>query len=174
MKHLLSSLCILFIAFSFIACGDKKVQQDIQAPVGMVALDLSKYGKPFLIFVPDTTTAKLEVVEQSWGALEIKVGKNFQLAISEDPGDMALKKSDITSNDVNIFKSYIINEPLTIFWESSITKPEYHFYTIQKVAGNSYVIEDIVPADGEPIGKESVQKMLDSALKLVEKQQPEA
>ena len=42
----------------------------------MVALDLSSHGKQFSIFVPDTTTEKLEVVEQSWGALEIKVGKN--------------------------------------------------------------------------------------------------
>ncbi len=174
MKNLITILVTLSIGFSFVSCGNKKDPQDIQAPVGMVALDLSKYGKQFLVFVPDTTTAKLEVTEQSWGALEIKVGKSFQLSITEDPGDIELKKSDIKSNDVNVFKSFIIEEPLTILWESAITKPEYHFYTIEKVAGNSYVVEDIVPADGEPIGKESIQKMLDSAKKLVEKQKPDA
>ena len=106
--------------------------------------------------------------------MEIKVGKGFHISITEDPGDIELRKSDIKSNDVNIFKSFVIEEPLTIMWESEITKPEYHFYTIQKIGENSYVIEDLVSADGEPLSQEAIQKMLDSANKLVEKQKPNA
>jgi hypothetical protein len=174
MKKILTLLSALTIATAFTSCGGKETKEDVQAPAGMVALDLSKYGKQFSIFVPDTTAAKLSIVEQSWGALEIKVGKTFQLSITEDPGDIELKKSDIKSNDVNVFKSYVVEEPLTIMWESEITKPEFHFYSIQKAAGNSYVFEDIVSADGEPLSKESVQKMLDSVKKLVEKQKPDA
>lgn len=174
MKKIFTILSVLAFATIITSCngGDKKEQ--IQAPAGMVALDLSKYGKQFSIFVPDTTTAKLSVVEQSWGALEVKVGKTFQISITEDPGDIELKKSDIKSNDINIFKSYLIEEPLTIMWESEITKPEYHFYSIQKAAGNTYVFEDIVPADGEPLNKDAVQKMLDSVKQLVEKQKSDA
>lgn len=174
MKKILIALAALAITTTITSCGGGDKKEEIQAPAGMVALDLSKYGKQFSIFVPDTTTSKLMVTEQSWGALEIKVGKTFQISITEDPGDIELKKSDIKSNDINIFKSYIVEEPLTIMWESEITKPEYHFYSIQKVAGNSYVFEDIVPADGEPLGKEAVQKMLDSVKKIIEKQKPDA
>jgi hypothetical protein len=140
----------------------------------MVALDLSKFGKQFSVFVPDTIATKLEVVEQSWGALEIKVGKAFHISITEDPGDIELKKSDIKSNDVNVFKSFVSEEPLTIVWESEITKPEFHFYSIQKIGANTYVFEDVVAADGEPLSKEAIQKMVDSAKSIVEKEKPDA
>ncbi len=174
MKTLLTFLSALTLSLAFISCGGNDKKEDIQAPAGMVALDLSRFGKQFSIFVPDTTSAKLEITEQSWGALEIKVGKSFRISVTEDPGDIELRKSDIKSNDVNIFKSYVVEEPLTIMWESEITKPEYHFYSIQKAAGNTYVFEDIVSADGEPLGKEAVQKMLDSAKQIIEKKKPDA
>lgn len=174
MKKLITLLSALTLSLVITSCGGKETTQNIEAPAGMVALDLSKYGKQFSVFVPDTTAAKLEVKEQSWGALEIKVGKNFHISITEDPGDIELRKSDIKSNDVNIFKSFVVEEPLTIMWESEITKPEYHFYSIQKIGANTYVFEDVVPADGTPYGKEAVQKMLDSAKKIVEKQKADA
>ncbi|MBI3520663.1 MAG: hypothetical protein HY062_15090 [Bacteroidetes bacterium] len=174
MKKLFTFLSMMALSVAITSCGGKETKQNIEAPAGMVALDLSKYGKQFSIFVPDTTAQKLEIVEQSWGALEIKVGKGFQLSITEDPGDIELRKSDIKSNDVNIFKSFVIEEPLTIMWESAITKPEYHFYSIQKVGNNTYVFEDIVSADGEPLGKDAIQKMLDSAKKIIEKQKADA
>jgi hypothetical protein len=174
MKKIITLLSAFTLSMIIASCGGKDAAQNIEAPAGMVALDLSKYGKQFSIFVPDTVASKLEVTEQSWGALEIKVGKNFQLSITEDPGDIELRKSDIKSNDVNIFKSFVVEEPLTIMWESEITKPEYHFYSIQKVGANTYVFEDIVPADGTPLSKEAIQKMLDSAKKIVEKQKADA
>lgn len=174
MKKLFTLLSALTLSVTITSCGGKETKQDIQAPAGMVALDLSKYGKQFSLFVPDTVAQKLEITEQSWGALEVRVGKNFQVSITEDPGDIELRKSDIKSNDVNVFKSFVIEEPLTIMWESAITQPEYHFYTIQKVGNNSYVFEDIVPANGEPLSKEAIQKMLDSAKQLVAKPAPDA
>lgn len=168
----LISASMLFITMT--SCGGKTETQSIQAPAGMITLDLSKYGKQFSLFIPDTTTAKLQIVEQSWGALEIKVGKNFQISITEDPGDIELKKSDVKSNDINIFKSFIVEEPLSVMWESEITKPEFHFYTIKKAGDNTYVFEDIVPADGEPVSKENIQKMFDSAKTIVTKEKPDA
>lgn len=174
MKKLISLLFAVIACVTFTSCGEKEKTQSIEAPPGMVALDLSTRGKPFSIFVPDTTAAKLTITEQSWGALEIRVGKSFQISITEDPGDIELKKSDIKSNDVNLFKSFLIEEPLTIMWESAITKPEYHFYSIQKVENNTYVFEDIVPTEGEPLGKEAVQKMLDSSKNLLLKAKSES
>lgn len=174
MKKTFVLLSALTLGIAFSSCGTKETTQDVQTPGGMVSLDLSKYGKQFSIFVPDTTAAKLEVIEQSWGALEVRVGKTFHISITEDPGDIELRKSDIKSNDINIFKSYLVEEPLSILWESQITKPEYHFYTIQKNGTNSYVFEDVVPADGEPIGKEAIQKMFDSAKTIIEKKKPDA
>lgn len=174
MKKIITLLSAFSLSLILTSCGGKETAQNIEAPAGMIALDLSKYGKQFSIFVPDTVASKLEVIEQSWGALEIKVGKNFHLSITEDPGDIELRKSDIKSNDVNIFKSFVIEEPLTIMWESEITKPEYHFYSIQKVGANTYVFEDVVPADGTPLSKDAVQKMLDSAKKIIEKQKADA
>lgn len=170
MKKLITLLSAIAITTTLVSCGGKEEKTDATAPEGMVALDLGKFGKPFSIFVPDTTAAKLDVKEQSWGALEIKVGKNFHISITEDPGDIELQKSDIKSNDVNIFKSFVIEEPLTLMWESAITKPEFHFYTIQKVGNNTYVFQDVVSEDGEPKSKEAIQKMLDSAKSIVAKE----
>jgi hypothetical protein len=174
MKKLFTLLSVITLSVVISSCGGKNTKQNIEAPAGMIAMDLSKFGKQFSIFVPDTTVAKLEVIEQTWGALEIRVGKTFHISITEDPGDIELRKSDIKSNDVNIFKSFVVDEPLTIMWESAITKPEYHFYSIQKIGNNTYVFEDVVPADGEPLGKDAIQKMLDSAKQIIEKPNAEA
>ena len=110
MKKLFTLLSVIILSITVSSCGGKDTKQNIEAPAGMVALDLSKFGKQFSIFVPDTTAAKLEVVEQTWGALEIKVGKGFHISITEDPGDIELRKSDIKSNDVNIFKSFLVED----------------------------------------------------------------
>ncbi|HRD38122.1 MAG TPA: hypothetical protein PLC65_05785, partial [Bacteroidia bacterium] len=128
------------------------------------------------IFVPDTTNSKMEIMEQTWGALEIKIGKDFQLSITEDPGDMELRKTDIQGDEVNKFKSFVVDEPTTIMWESEITKPEFHFYSIQKLGNSTYVYEDIKSTEGEPLSKEAVQKMVDAAksMKEVVKKAPEA
>ena len=175
MNKLFTTITILITSIIiFSSCGNKESKTDVQVPVGMVTLDLSKYGKQFSIFVPDTTTAKLEIVEQSWGALEIKVGKNFHLSITEDAGDLELKKSDVKSNDINVFKSFLTEDPTTIMWESEITKPEFHFYTVQKASGITYVFEDVINAEGDPIGKDGIQKMLESAKTIIEKQKVDA
>lgn len=174
-KVLLTGLTFITLSVATISCGDKAPKQEpIVAPQGMNVLDLSKFGKPFVIFVPDTNNAKLEIVEQSWGALEIKVGTGFALSISEEEADFGLRKADIKADEVNKFKSFIVDEPTTIMWESEITKPEFHFISIQKVGTNAYTFEDIKSTEAEPFGKEVIQKMLDAAkaIKEVKKEAP--
>ena len=159
----IAKLTIFIIIATLTSCQKKDV------PEGTIELNLNKYGKQFSIYVPDTLKEKLEIKEQSWGALEIKIGKRFYISITEDPGDMELMKSDIQSNDVNVFKSYIRDEPQTLMWESYIVKPEFHFYTIQKATGNTYVLQDVVPADGEAFSKEAIEKMYQCSKQLIEK-----
>lgn len=169
MKKLLSFIAALVMITSIQSCGGKKEEQPaVEAPAGMITLDLSKYGKPFTIFVPDSTVGKLEVTEQSSGALDIRAGKNFQISITEDPGDIELLKTDIKGDEINKFKQFIIEEPTTVMWESEITKPEFHFYTIVKLGNNPYVFVDLKSVDNEPFSKESIQKMLDAVKGLKE------
>lgn len=162
--HLFSAT---LIASVLISCGGKK-QEAIVAPQGMHVLDLSRFGKPFAIFVPDTTSAKFEIIEQPSGALDIKVGKNFALSINEAPADIELRKADIKGDDVNKFKSFVAEEPTAILWESEITQPEFHFLMNQKVGNAEYSFEDIRDPESNPLGKEAVQKMFDSSKSIKE------
>jgi len=156
---LLAAPAMLFLA----SCGGSKNNDQSAALPGMIETTISVNGNQLTLMVPDSTKGKLEVQEQSWGATEIKVGKDFAISITEGEGDLALTKSDIAGNDVNKFKRFIKDEPNTLFWESEITAPESHFYTIVKPATVSYVVEDI---KGQQFTEKDVQTMLDAAKTL--------
>lgn len=169
MKKLINLLSVAIVASTLLSCGGKKAEQEpIVAPQGMNVLDLTKYGKSFAIFVPDTTAAKLLVTEQSSGALEIKVGTNFAITINEQAADIELKKKDIKEDEVLKFKNYIVEEPAAIFWESEIVKPEFHFLINQKIGTTDYSIEDLKSTETDPLNKESTQKMFDSGKNIKE------
>lgn len=153
---LLAAPATLFLA----SCGGSKNADTAAAMPGMMETTINVNGNPLTLMVPDSTVGKLQVVEQSWGATEIKVGKGFQISITEGEGDIALTKSDIAGNDVNKFKRFIKDDPNLLFWESEITAPECHFYAVVKPAAVSYVVEDI---KGDTFDEKSVQKMIDSA-----------
>src|SRR4051812_35566591 len=91
----------------FASCGGTKTEDTTVSMPGMMQTTISVNGNKLSLMVPDSSKGKLEVVEQSWGATEVKVGKEFQISISEGEGDIALTKSDIAGNDVNKFKSFI-------------------------------------------------------------------
>lgn len=168
MKKIISLFSAALLATTLVSCGGDKKEEAIVAPQGMNVLDLGKYGKPFVIFVPDTVAAKMEIVQQTYGALDIKVGNNFAISINEQAADIELRKKDIKEDEVNKFKSFIAEEPNAIFWESEIMKPEYHFIINHKINNTDYSIEDIRNPDGEPYGKEAVQKMFDSSKNIKE------
>lgn len=169
MKKLTNLLSIAILATTIISCGGKKKEQEaIVAPQGMNVLDLTKFGKPFAIFVPDTTAAKLTVTEQSSGALDIIVGTNFAITINEQAADLELKKKDIKEDEVLKFKNYVVEEPTAIFWESEIVKPEFHFVVNQKIGNTDYSFEDLKSTEVEPFDKATTQKMFDSAKNIKE------
>lgn len=164
---LLATPAVLFFA----SCGGTKTEETTASIPGMMEVSLKINGNDLSIMVPDSTKGKMEMVEQSWGATEIKVGKDFQISISESEGDIALMKSDIAGNDVNKFKRYVKDEPTLIFWESEITEPEFHFYTIIKTAKASFLVEDIKE---EHFNEKATQAMVDAAntLKVKEGAKP--
>ncbi len=168
MKKRVHMIVLASVALFVTSCGDKKVEEAIVAPEGMSVLDLSKFGKPFAIFVPDTTKAKLIVQEQTSGGLDVKVGNNFAITINEQATDIELKKSDIKTDEINKFKAFVSEEPTGIMWESEITKPEFHFILNQKIGTSEYSFEDLKSTESEPFGKEAVQKMFDSAKQIKE------
>ena len=158
-SSILSSLLLFFI----IACGNKNAQDALIAPEGMSVLDLSKYGKSFALFVPDTLKARLRITELSSGALEIRVGENFGISVNEQAADITLMKNDIKNDEVNKLKSFITDEPSAILWESEIVQPEFHFCVNQKIENAEYSFEDIKATDAKPFSKGDIQKMFDCA-----------
>lgn len=156
-KHL--SLLVLAISSVFFisSCGNKN--NDAPSTPGMMRLDLSSHGMPITIEVPDSTKGTVEVVDQTWGATEIRVGKYFQISIQETDGDIELKKSDITSDPVVKFKRYVIEEPTAIVWESEVTEPQFHFYTLVKSGKSIFVIEDIT---GDIFNENEIKTMFNS------------
>lgn len=165
-KKLINFFASAIIASSIISCGHK--QEAIVAPQGMNVLDLSKYGKPFTIFVPDTNATKLEITEQPSGALDIKVGKNFAISINEQAADIELRKEDVKSDEVNKLKSFIVDEASAIFWESEITSPEFHFLVNKKIGAADYNFSEIIDPEANPFGKDAAQKMFDSSKSITE------
>ncbi|MBL7889698.1 MAG: hypothetical protein JNL24_09100 [Bacteroidia bacterium] len=166
MKKLLLLLAAPAVLF-FASCGGSKEEETAASIPGMMETSITINGNQLSIMVPDSTKGKLEIVEQSWGATEIKVGKEFQISIEEGEGDVALMKSDIAGNDVNKFKRYINDEPTLLFWESEITQPEFHFYTVVKQGAVSYIIQNIKE---EMFSEKAAQTMVDAAKTLKAKQ----
>ena len=155
-------LVIAVIALCVFSCGNKTAN----TPKGMHALNLSNYGKPFSIFVPDTVKNHLQVIEQPSGALEIRSGSNFGIAINEQAGDLVLLRKDLKDDEVNRLKSFIKEEPNALFWESEVVQPEYHFFVNQKMGNSDYSFEDIKSTDLEPFGKAAVETMFNSSMNI--------
>ena len=161
-KFLISLALILTIVIS--SCGTK--DEELVAPKGMRYFDISNTGMNLNILIPDATVGMLDTAMKSWGAYEIKVGKNFQISIEEGDGDIEMVKADIGNDEVNKLKRYLIQEPTTLVWESGIADiKEFHFYHITKIGTRSYVIHNIKE---EVFSQEVIAKMLEAAKQVKE------
>jgi len=170
-NSLLSAFQKMFFLFGMVvigyACGNKSPDQ-IPAPDGMCAVELSKYGKPFSIFVPDTSKNPFHVTEEGSGALIVKAGSTFAISITEETNDLQLKRTDIETDEINKFTAYIVNEPNAILWESAITEPEYHFVLNTKVAGREFSFQDAQNTESKAPGKMSVELMFNNCKSIQE------
>lgn len=159
-KTLFNFFLFCFV-ISLIQCSNSNNNSAFSSE-GMQLIDLSSYGKPFSIFVPDTTTLPLSIEEMNNGALEIRVGKSFAISINEQSADIALKKEDLKSDEVNKLKKLLIDTPDAIMWQSEITKPEVHFLLNKKIANSEYSFEDVVNADSKLYREDEIQKMFEA------------
>lgn len=161
LKQLVGITCLLLLNFYFYSCKNT-TNSSTHAPEGMQAIDLSKYGKSFLIFVPDTMLVKLFIEEKANGSLEIKSGKLFAISISESNQDVSLKKEDIKMDEVNKLKEIIIETPDALVWGSEITQPEFHFLINKKINNSEYSFEDAYATEAQTYTKEEIMRMFES------------
>lgn len=158
---LLITVCLHLLLLS---CGDSKNEESTKLIPGMMELSIKINGNNLLIMVPDSTNGKLNLIEQPWGATEIKVGVNYQLSIEEADGDIALIKSDISGNEVFKLTRYLKDEPSMLFWEAkneNMPDPRFHFYLITKVGELNYVIKET--ENGDAYNEKSINTMIISA-----------
>jgi hypothetical protein len=156
-----------------VACGPKKDNSaSMDVPKGMTAADLTTVSDgrmPVLVNVPDSTTGPLEIIANAQGGADVKVGKNFQMTITEGAGDIAMKKNDITHDDVRKFVKYVVEDPNALVWQWQIDgmpEPEFHFYAIVKAGNKSFEVRDV---EGEVFTEKSATQMLDAAKSIREK-----
>jgi len=157
----------LFVAsisvLSFAGCGNGKTDDpNVGVPQGMVAADLSEQGLSVVLNVPDSTVGPLEIISNAQGGADLKVGKNFQITITEGAGDFEMKKNDITTDAVRKFVKYIVEEPNALVWEWQIEgmEPEFHFYAVVKAGEKSFEVRDV---EGEIFSEKAATQMLDAA-----------
>ena len=170
-----SKLFAVLFVFSILilsSCGNKEHENSLVAPQGMSILNLQKYGKPFSMLIPDSLKNKLSVSDESSGALEVRVGEIFAIAINEQAVDLALAKSDIAGDEVNKFKQYLVEEPFALVWESEIVSPEFHFYLNRKVGNSEYSVQDIRDPEHKPFNQEQIEKMVECARSIEPNEQP--
>lgn len=173
MKKILLLITVPVVLF-FAGCGNSKTEETVPSIPGMMEVELKINGNPLLIMIPDSTRGKMQIVEQSWGATEIQVGKGFQISIEEAEGeltDLTFQKSMISSEEPKKLKRYINDDPTLIFYEQQIETmdPEFHFYSIVKIGDVSYVVKDIPE---EKYSEKAVEMMVESAKTLKAKDAP--
>jgi hypothetical protein len=161
---MLKKLILLFmVPLVLIGTGCGNSNRGKSDNAGMSVYDLTSLGQPLTINVPDTSKTKLEPSAQSSGSIVIKSGKDFQITITPGEGDIALKKSDISGDDVKKFKRFVLDEPNSLIWESQVSgmESEFHFYTVIKIGKESFVIEDLKDADNYT--ESAIKKMVEAA-----------
>ena len=172
---------LLFIsvsaALSLSSCGGgKTTTTDESVPPGMMALDLSKYGKNVIINVPDSTNGTLSVDNSMGDMVRIVVGKSFQIDLKEGEGNMDMKKNeDIKKSEVYKLDKFDLEEPNAIIWSWHMEgKPaEFCTFNVVKLGAITYEIESVA---GEIFSMEACKKMSDSAksLRAKETKKPDA
>lgn len=159
---LIATPVVLFIA----SCGGSKSDEKIVIP-GMVETVINVNSNELYIQIPDSTKGVAEIIEQPWGATEIKVGPDFHISVEENEGDVSLMKTDITGNEVFKLQRYIKDEPTLLFWEAkneNMPDARFHFYSIVKTEKASYVVKDVERL--EAYNEKAIQLMIDASLTL--------
>lgn len=172
---MIKKLLIVLAAPMFMAlasCNGSKGEEEVILP-GMMKIQVAVAGDSLSMIVPDSSKGHLEIVEQPWGATEVKIGTEFNVSIEPGEGDIALKKSDITGDDVYTLQRYLVDEPQMLFWEAKIgdmPNSNFHFYAIVKPGKVSYVLKDV--ETGDAYTEQAVKAMVEATKTLKAKAEP--
>lgn len=101
---------------ALIACGgggEQAAENDENAATETEAVsgsetDLTEYGMPFSITVPDGGNSQTEIMANDWGGIEIVKGESYMVSIAFGEGDVDLLKFDLEEDLV--YKSTILDE----------------------------------------------------------------
>lgn len=145
------------------AIGDESIHEIDMS--NTIPLDLSEYGYPLMLNIPggDEMSPAPIVDELDWGALEIRVGENFQIQVTTGDGDAEQKKADIVNlADIPYDFEYSVDDSDALLYCAKISgssmEPEFHFYFVVKEGSQIYEIEDI---KGVPFDSLSTERMFD-------------
>jgi hypothetical protein len=106
----------------------------------LVPLDLSKASVSFPVIMqaPEGATAA-----DDFGNILVKKGDHFQVEISSSPKDIESLKKEIKANTLNKLKSFLVDTPAALLYESSVMgKSEFHFVANVKAGGTTFGAED--------------------------------
>ena len=126
--------------------------------------ELSDYGMPFIIVVPDAGSGEVEIIANDWGGVEIVKGEGYMMSIAYGEGDIDLLKFDMEEDLV--YKSSIIEEGENfIIYKREIPEsgmePEYHFMVVFPVDGEAMELSNMKDVI---FGEKAVRNMLQSAM----------
>jgi hypothetical protein len=111
-----------------------------QAGPKLVPLDLSKASASFPVIMqaPEGATAA-----DDFGNIMVKKGANFQVEVSSSPKDIESLKKEIKANTLNKLKSFLVDTPAALLYESTVMgKSEFHFAANVKAGGAAFGAED--------------------------------
>jgi hypothetical protein len=125
--------------------------------------NLSDYGMPYSIVVPDAGSGEVEIMANDWGGVEIVKGEGYMMSIAYGEGDLDLLKFDMEEDLV--YKSTIIEEGENfILYKREIPDsgmdPEYHFMVVFSVDGEAIELSNMKDMI---FSEEAVRNMLNSA-----------
>jgi hypothetical protein len=154
---LIAANCLLF------ACNNNLKEASATSSEPLVEYSLRKHGVPCTISLPKSKMQLLIDSMQVYGDLTIDMGKTFNLIISPANQTIEEIKKDISANDVNKFKKYIIDEANTLLYETEIVNPEYHFRYFVSIGKEQMMIADGLNADGTTYTEAEIKLMLECA-----------
>lgn len=172
------SLCLLIPALCALNSCKIGNNNDNEAPVppGMVRVDLSKWHLLATIDIPDTTRKIYGFIENGNGSLLVHVGTGFYLTINVSGETVAMKKSDISGDDLNKPKTWVIADSNNLVYSTekdtnafANAKEEFHLYCKVKKGNSTFFVQDLNQGtDGTvyTFSKEQAQTMFTSANSL--------
>ena len=102
-------------------------------PSSFPSISRSLRAFPLLMQAPEGATAA-----DDFGDVLVKKGVNFQIEVSSNAKDIESLKKEIKANTLNKLKSFLVDTPDALLYESTVMgKSEFHFAANVKAGGTT-------------------------------------